>query len=213
MPPEVQDHVFEPFFTTKAKGKGTGLGLATVYGIVQQSDGHIHVSSKPGRGTTVKVFLPRAPADQQVEAEAVKPADKPCRGSETVLLVEDESSIRIMMGRELQNQGYQVLEAEDGADALKRAREHRGPIDLLLTDVVMPRLGGRELAEELTAVRPQMKVLFMSGYTDDEIVRHGVLRARTAFIQKPFAPSELARKVREVLDAPPSSDPPPPDPT
>lgn len=203
MDADTQAHIFEPFFTTKGRGKGTGLGLATVYGIVQQSDGHIHVSSKPGRGTTVKVFLPRAPGDQPVAAEPAGRADKPCRGSETVLLVEDESSIRIMMGRELQAQGYQVLEAEDGADALKRAREHKGPVDLLLTDVVMPRLGGRELAEELAALRPDMKVLFMSGYTDDEIVRHGVLRAQTAFIQKPFAPSELARKVREVLDTPP----------
>ncbi|MBM4132523.1 MAG: PAS domain S-box protein [Nitrospira sp.] len=199
MDPNTQANMFEPFFTTKERGKGTGLGLATVYGIVEQSAGYILVSSEIGFGTTVKVYLPKVSHGMDAGA-AMLHADRPVNGSETVLLVEDEASIRKLLVAELRTKGYQVLEAEGGQEALDLCRRHEGPIHLLLTDVVMPRIGGRELAERLSALRPDMRVLYMSGYTDDAIVRHGVEESDTVFIQKPFTPDKLLRKVRDLLD-------------
>jgi PAS domain S-box-containing protein len=200
MDTQVKAHIFEPFFTTKEKGKGTGLGLATVYGIVKQTDGYIWVYSEPGQGTSFKIYLPR------VAAAAEPPAPKPLApaslaGSETVLLAEDEAAVRNFTRRVLAAHGYTVLTAADGQEALHLAERHAGPIHLLLTDVVMPNMGGRELAERLVAARHEMKVLYLSGYTDDAIVHHGVLEPGIAFLQKPFTLQGLARKLREVLDA------------
>jgi CheY-like chemotaxis protein len=200
MDTQVKAHLFEPFFTTKEKGKGTGLGLATVYGIVKQSDGYIWVYSEPGQGTTFKIYLPR------VEAAAEPPAPKPTpptslRGSETVLLAEDEEAVRNLTRRVLAAHGYTVLVAADGQEALRLAARHTGPIHLLLTDVVMPNMSGRQLAERVVSARRETKVLYLSGYTDDAIVHHGVLKPGIAFLQKPFTPQGLARKLREVLDA------------
>jgi signal transduction histidine kinase len=196
-----QARIFEPFFTTKEVGKGTGLGLSTVYGIVKQSEGYVWVYSEVGRGTTFKVYLPRVEA----MAEAVEPsreAAKAIRGSETVLLVEDEKSVRALARSILRAHGYTVLEAGQGKEALLLSGQHEGPIHLMITDVVMPELSGRDLAERLKPSRPNMKVLFMSGYADKAIVHHGELKPDTAFLQKPFTPDALALKVREVLDAP-----------
>jgi PAS domain S-box-containing protein len=194
-----QAHLFEPFFTTKEVGKGTGLGLATVYGIVKQSGGFIWVYSEPGRGTTVKVYLPRVVA--ATDGTAPAPESSEVRGGrETVLLVEDAPSVRSLARRSLEACGYAVLDAADGRAALDLAGGHASAIDLLVTDVVMPGMGGRELAERLALERPRMKVLYTSGYTDDAMVRQGVLTAGVAFLQKPFVPDTLARKVREVLD-------------
>jgi CheY-like chemotaxis protein len=192
--------IFEPFFTTKEAGKGTGLGLATVYGIVKQSGGFIWVYSEPGNGTSFKIYLPRI--DAPVEGVKTAGSLSVPRGTETVLLVEDAAAVRAVAKQVLERQGYTVLEAPDGEVALHVAQKHRGPIHLLLTDVVMPVLSGRRLAEQLALVRPDMKVLYASGYTDDSVVRHGILEAGTAYLQKPFTPDSLARKVREVLDAP-----------
>src|SRR5216117_2818854 len=194
-----QAHLFEPFFTTKEVGKGTGLGLATVYGIVKQSGGYIWVYSEPAHGTTVKVYLPRVPG----VAEAPAPASEPQQvrgGDETVLLVEDAAPVRTLARRSLEARGYRVLDAADGPSALELSARHAGGIDILVTDVVMPGMSGRELAERLAPARPSMKVLYTSGYTDDAMVRQGVLNAGVAFLQKPFVPDTLARKVREVLD-------------
>ena len=192
-------HIFEPFFTTKEKGKGTGLGLATVYGIVKQSDGYITVYSEPDRGATFKIYLPRAEAAPEVPE--LKVFRESLDGSETVLVVEDEDTIRSLASNVLQSHGYRVLEALSARDAMRLSEKEGGAIDLLLTDVVMPQISGRELAERLLVLRPGIKVLFMSGYTDDAVIRHGVLQEGTAFLQKPFVPNDLARKVREVLDA------------
>ena len=195
-----QAHLFEPFFTTKEVGKGTGLGLATVYGIVKQSGGYIWVYSEPGRGTTVKVYLPRVPG----AAEPPLPAPEPPAlrgGHETVLLVEDAAPVRTLARRSLEACGYQVIDAADGPKALELSARHSGEIAVLVTDVVMPGMSGRELAERLAPTRPAMKVLYTSGYTDDAMVRQGVLNAGVAFLQKPFVPDSLARKVREVLDS------------
>src|SRR5213082_585476 len=194
-----QAHLFEPFFTTKEVGKGTGLGLATVYGIVKQSGGYIWVYSEPQRGTTVKVYLPRVPGT----AEPPLPAPEPPAlrgGHETVLLVEDAAPVRTLARRALEARGYTVLDAADRPSAIELSRRHSGVIDALVTDVVMPGMSGRELAERLAPTRPEMKVLYTSGYTDDAMVRQGVLSAGVAFLQKPFVPDTLARKVRDVLD-------------
>ncbi len=198
--PEIKERIFEPFFTTKEKGKGTGLGLSTVYGIVQQSGGNIWVYSEPGLGTTFKIYLPRI----EEGTESLRPAavsTKPLGGSETILLVEDEEMVRKLACTVLEKNGYRVLEAPNGEEALRIAQEHSAKqIHLMITDVVMPGMSGRELADCLESVRPEMKVLYMSGYTDDAIIHHGVLDPGIAYIQKPFAPDVLALKVREVLD-------------
>ena len=193
--------IFEPFFTTKQPGKGTGLGLATVYAIVTQAGGFIWVYSELGHGTSFKIYLPRV--DAVATTAAVARIDLP-RGTETVLLVEDAAAVRAVARQVLQRQGYRVLEASEGEDALRLAARHQGTIDLVVTDVVMPRVGGRELAERLLVVRPETRVLYMSGYTDDSVVRHGILEGGVAYLQKPFSPEGLVRKVREVLDAPKS---------
>jgi CheY-like chemotaxis protein len=199
----IKAHLFEPFFTTKGPGKGTGLGLATVYGIVTQSGGAIRVDSEPGQGATFTIELPRvdAPADPARDAGVASAAP---HGSETVLLVEDEPEVRGLARDILHQQGYTVLEAADGDEALQVGREHGGPIHLLVTDVVMPQMGGRELADRLRAGRREIKILYVSGYTDDAILRQGVSETGTAFLPKPFTAADLAHKVRQVLDAAPT---------
>jgi CheY-like chemotaxis protein len=195
MSEEVRGHIFEPFFTTKENG--TGLGLATAYGIVKQSGGFIWVYTEPGQGTTFKTYLPRV----NLPAEAIAPiVGATPGGAETVLLVEDGAAVRAVTRQVLERQGYTILEAPDADTELHLAAGHKGPIHLLLTDVVMPKMSGRELADQLTALRANLKVLYVSGYTDDAVVRHGVLKAGTAFLQKPFTPDGLARKIRAVLD-------------
>jgi two-component system, cell cycle sensor histidine kinase and response regulator CckA len=195
----VKARIFEPFFTTKAQGKGTGLGLATVFGIVKQSGGHVRVSSEVGRGTTFEIYLS---AIAEVAALPPLPAHSgPIpSGTETILVVEDEAPLRSMTRLALEKNGYTVLEAGDGEEAIRVGALHLGPIQLLVSDVVMPRMGGRQLAERLTALRPEMRVMFVSGYTDDAVVRNGVRQAEVAFLQKPFSPDALSRKVRTVLD-------------
>jgi PAS domain S-box-containing protein len=192
--------IFEPFFTTKEPGKGTGLGLATVYGIVKQSDGYIYVQSEPGRGTTFKVYLPRSESMAGPATPTGNGDKKPSVGFETILLAEDEDEVRVLSMQILQQAGYQVLEVSNGRQALETAERHVGPIHLLLSDVVMPKLSGRELADALVRLHPETKVLFLSGYMDDAIMRHGVLSGAADFLHKPFDPATLLRKVREVLD-------------
>ena len=194
-------HIFEPFFTTKERGKGTGLGLSTVYGIVNQSDGSVWLETEPGRGTTFKVFLPRV--DAPVAAPARDSPRAPQRGGdETVLVVEDQEPVRRLTRKVLETQGYAVLAAADGPEALQLAERHPGTIHILVTDVVMPGMSGREVGRRLAAQRPDMRVLYLSGYADDSIVRHGVLEPGLAFLQKPFTPEILTRRVRELLDSP-----------
>ncbi len=198
MSAETQAHLFEPFFTTKGPDKGTGLGLATVYGIVRQSDGAISVSSEVGRGTSFKTYLPRV-EEPVAPIERVKPLTGSPHGSETVLLVEDEGEVRAVAREFLQTHGYTVLEARNGEEALGISARHAGSIHLLVTDLVMPRMGGRELVRRLASARPEMRVLYVSGYSDDTIVSREALDA--PFLEKPFASNALACKVREVLDA------------
>ena len=201
MDAETRSHIFEPFFTTKGPGQGTGLGLSTVYGIVQQSGGHIWVYSETGRGSTFKIYLPQAP--EAVPAADVLTATGPVAGGrETVLLAEDDPAVRDVASEILAQKGYRVLRAPDGQSALEMARSHDGEIPLLVTDIVMPGMTGPELATALVAERPGVRVLYMSGYTDDSVVRHGVLMEGTPYLQKPFSSDALARKVREILNRP-----------
>ena len=193
--------IFEPFFTTKPVGQGTGLGLATVYGIIKQSGAHIWVYSEPGNGTVFKAYFPRL-GSERAAAAVTAAAETPARGTETVLLVEDEEALRTAARRMLTRQGYTVLEARNGRDAMAVAMRHAGPIHLMLTDVVMPEMSGGALAERLQGVRPETRILYMSGYTDGDIVRRGVLRHGMSFLQKPFTVMKLAEMVRKTLDQP-----------
>lgn len=195
---ETQSRIFEPFFTTKEKSKGTGLGLSTVYGIVKQSGGYVFAQSELGRGTSFRIYLPRV-EDAAEPLDRLESSPIACDGCETVLLVEDEESVRQLVRETLESRGYKVLEADDGESALEIAAAHQGPIDMLVTDVVMPGMSGRDLAGKLAESRPDTVVLYLSGYTEDTIVHEGVLQSGTAFLQKPFTLQTLSRKVREVL--------------
>jgi CheY-like chemotaxis protein len=200
MDEETLAHAFEPFFTTKEAGAGTGLGLATSYGIARRAGGSITIDSEPGRGTTVRVYLPYH-AGPAAEVAAIREAAGPPRGDETILLVEDEAAVRRLAISALEGLGYAVLGASDGVDAIRVAREHRGRIDLLVTDVVMPRMGGAAVAQHLARRRPELRVLFTSGYTGDALARSDVMETGWSFLAKPYTPTVLARRVREVLDA------------
>jgi CheY-like chemotaxis protein len=195
---ETKTHIFEPFFTTKEQGKGTGLGLATVYGIVKQSGGSIWVYSELGQGTAFKVYLPTVSKGPAARGPAKTETDS-ASGSETVLVVEDEEGVRSLIHLALESAGYKVLETGDAESALATCASYDGPIHLLLTDVVMPKMSGPVVAEKITALRPDIKVLYMSGYTDDAVVHHGALSQDMPFIQKPFSPVALRKKIREVL--------------
>jgi CheY-like chemotaxis protein len=218
IPREIQPKIFDPFFTTKEAGKGTGLGLSTVYGIVKQNMGTIWVYSEPGKGTTFKIYFPRV----DVSPESTSPVEwaseemETRRGCETLLVAEDDNLVRDLIRTILSGTGYTVLEARDGMEAWEIARRHKGPIHMLVTDVVMPRMGGRELANLFANQRTGAKVLFLSGYTDDAIVRHGVLEAGVEFLQKPFRPGELVQRIRTILNgenqANPTTRPIPPEP-
>jgi signal transduction histidine kinase/CheY-like chemotaxis protein len=196
---DVLDHLFEPFFTTKPSGAGTGMGLAAVYGVVRQSGGHLTVASEPGRGSVFTIFLPRVEAAVAALAVAERPA--PAGGKETILLAEDEDGVRRLLRRLLEEQGYRVLEAASGGEALTVVERHAGSLDLVVTDVVMPGMGGREMVARLLERRPGLRVIYISGYTDEAVLQHGVLTPGTAFLEKPFSPAELALLVRRVLDA------------
>lgn len=200
MDEETRAHIFEPFFTTKENGKGTGLGLSTVYGIIKQSNGNIWVYSEPGKGSTFKVYLPRLDDDSKDPGLASPAPGTTTRGTETILLVEDEASVRKTAKRILAAQGYSVIEAENGEKAIRCYNDHDGPIHILVTDVIMPGMSGKDVADKLLASTPSLKVLYVSGYTDNAISHHGVLDQNTHFIQKPFTSESLAGKVREVLD-------------
>jgi len=197
--PEVRHRVFDPFFTTKPQGQGTGLGLSTVYGIIAQSDGHVAVYSEPGLGATFKVYLPLVAEPSVAQPIPLSP-DTSAAGDETILLVEDEDVVRAIATEILERQGYTVLAAATGEEAIALAQSHDGPIQLLLTDVVMPKMGGRELATRVAAIRDGIKVLYTSGYTDAAVANHGVLDDGRAFLQKPFTRKVLTRRVREMLD-------------
>ncbi|MFL5328551.1 MAG: ATP-binding protein [Gemmataceae bacterium] len=199
MDEETKAHLFEPFFTTKEVGQGTGLGLATVYGIVKQSGGAVSVYSEVGQGTIFKIYLPRV-EDMAAPSSNIAPRPAVTAGAETILLVEDEGKVRELTRTVLKTNGYRVLEARNGLDAIEVAEKFGGTIHLLLTDLVMPKLGGRHLAERLRPTRPNMAVLFMSGYTDDHVIRHGIIDSDMAFLQKPFSPQMLLRKIRDVMN-------------
>jgi two-component system, cell cycle sensor histidine kinase and response regulator CckA len=198
MTPEVLDRIFEPFFTTKDVGKGTGIGLAMVFGVVQQAGGSLDVRSEVGSGTTFKVYFPavEVPASRRSDPSLLPVIG----GTETILLVEDEAGVRGFAAASLRSQGYHVLTAADGVDALQVVHAHDGPLDLVVTDVVMPGTNGPDLVSRLRAIRPEIGVLFMSGYADDSVMRHGLLTSDVALIQKPFSPRDLAIRVRRVFD-------------
>jgi two-component system, cell cycle sensor histidine kinase and response regulator CckA len=193
-----QARLFEPFFTTKASGKGTGLGLSTVFGIVKQSGGSVEVYSEPGRGTSVKVYLPRI--DQAATIDDAASAREATRGTETILLVEDDEMVRTLVRETLHRAGYKILDAPGPLEAKKMSEQFKPPIQLMITDVVMPKISGRDLAEQLSKRRPEMKVLYMSGYTDNAVLNSGILEKEVSFIQKPFTPAALMEKVRDVLE-------------
>jgi signal transduction histidine kinase/CheY-like chemotaxis protein len=195
---ETMSRIFEPFFTTKAKGKGTGLGLSTVYGIVEQSGGRISVSSELNRGAIFEVYLPKSDERRPADQESIHPVEA-IGGSETILLVEDEEAVRNLSSQLLASKGYKVLEASNGGEALLICEQYPNRIHLMLTDVVMPHMSGRQLAERLAPIKPDMKIIYMSGYTDDTILERGIPSSETPFLNKPFTPDSLMRKVREVL--------------
>ena len=199
MTPAVQEQIFEPFFTTKATGEGTGLGLATVYGIVKQHKGNIYVYSEPGKGTTFKIYLPTV---SKTVDETVLPPERPHlpQGTETILLVDDDPGIRSLVIATLRPLGYSIVEAGSGKEALQVAANETGPIDLLLTDVIMPGISGLLLAERLAPSRPDMQVVYMSGYTDNAVADKGILLPGIHFINKPLVPTALARRLRAILD-------------
>jgi CheY-like chemotaxis protein len=197
MSEDVQERIFEPFFTTKEKGKGTGLGLATVYGIVRQGGGSIAVESRPGEGTRFEIYLPRTDPMAEAAGAHVEPAAR--HGWETVLLVEDQAAVRQLTEDMLRAHGYKVLSAANGAEAMTAADRHLGTIHLLITDVILPHMNGRALAEALKGGRPEMKVLYISGYSDEIVARQGVLDDGVAYLAKPYSAEVLAAKVREVL--------------
>jgi CheY-like chemotaxis protein len=200
MDPETQAQIFDPFFTTKPVGHGTGLGLSMAYGIVKQSGGYIWVYSEPGEGTTFKIYLPQV--EETGEAAAWVPVEAPPRGAgETILVVEDEELVRGFACRFLLSEGYHTRESADGQFALELLQREGDSVDLVLTDAVMPRMSGRELADHIGRLKPTLPVLFMSGYTNDEIIRRGLLSPGAPYLQKPFSPEALASKVRQVLDA------------
>ncbi|MBV8904336.1 MAG: response regulator, partial [Acidobacteriia bacterium] len=199
MDAETKSHIFEPFFTTKGPGHGTGLGLASAYGIIRQSGGAIAVLSELGEGTTMRIYLPVV-LEERAEARAAAAADEHLEGIETILLVEDEARVRKLIVDVLTARGYYVLEATRGEEALRVCRSSKRPIDLSVVDVVMPEMSGPDLVKQLRPLNPDMRVLYISGYTDEAIVHHGILRSGAAFLQKPFLPDALVRKVREVLD-------------
>ncbi len=201
MDPATLARVFEPFFTTKVQGKGTGLGLATAYGIVKQSGGHIEVESEPGQGTTFRVYLPVAEEDVPTVAVPQELTRTPV-GTETVLLAEDEAAVRSLLRRTLEQKGYVVLEAANGKEALQLCREHHGPIHVLLTDVVMPHLNGPDLAKQVQLLHPDVRVIFLSGYADSAVLQRGLDQSQAVFVPKPFRPETIVRMVREVLDRP-----------
>jgi two-component system, cell cycle sensor histidine kinase and response regulator CckA len=199
MNPEIQDHIFEPFFTTKSKDKGTGLGLSTVYGIIKQSNGFIDVHSESGLGASFSIYFPQVNRDASEDPRVkVKPAS--LRGSETILVAEDEPAVRPLICRMLRDRGYQVFEAAEANEALDIAQKYAGSIHAVIADVIMPGMSGKHLVFQLKLARPEMKVLYISGYTNEAIVHHGVLDAEVAFLQKPFTADDLALKLRSVLD-------------
>jgi len=199
MDENTRSRLFEPFFTTKTPGKGTGLGLSTVFGIIKQSGGNLEVTSELGRGTTVRVFLPSI--DQPVVAEAEVVHNTVAPGTETILLVEDDEMVRSLVRETLEREGYKLLDAAEPLQARKIAESYKKPIQLLITDVVMPKISGRELAKQIVGQRPETKVLYMSGYTDTTILKSGLEQTSVAFLQKPFTPAALTQKVREVLES------------
>jgi CheY-like chemotaxis protein len=205
----IMSHLFEPFFTTKEAGKGTGLGLATVHGIVKQNNGHITVHSEPGRGSSFKLYFPQVKESILVE-ETNEGRPRKYQGTETLLIVEDEAIVRELAHRILSQRGYHVIAAGNGQEALQICRNYDEPIDLMITDVVMPGMSGRDLAEQAAPIRPDMKILFISGYPNDIIAEHGILSDGISFLQKPFSPDSLTAKVQGILDRPAKIQMPPP---